>query len=71
MGLYFFIPFTVRTTVFAALRTLPPSVFPLAAFALVGLEAALALFCLAGDILALTGLLEGAFLATGFRGDFA
>lgn len=70
-GLYFFVPFTLRTMFLAVFRTLPPRVFPVAAFALAGLETDLAVCFFTGDTLALTGLLDGAFLATGLRGDFA
>lgn len=69
--LHFFVPFTRRATLRAALRTLPLKLLPLTAFVLAGLEAAVALFALDGGILALTGLLEGVFLVGGFRGDLA
>jgi hypothetical protein len=47
----------------------PLKPLPLTAFPLPGLEAEVVLFALEGGILALTGLLEGAFLAAGLRGD--
>lgn len=68
--LHFFVPLTLRATLFAALRMVPVKPLPLTAFPLLGLEAEAALFALEGAIRALTGLLDGAFLAAGLRGRF-
>lgn len=67
--LHFFVPLTLRATLLAALRIAPLRPLPLAVFPLAGLAAVL--FVLEAGILALTGLLEGAFLSAGLRGDFA
>lgn len=68
--LHFFVPLTLRATLLAALRMVPLKPLPLTGFPLAGLGAEVVLFALEGGILALTGLLEGAFLAAVLRGDF-
>lgn len=63
---YFLVPLTVCTTFRAAVFTLLPSPLPLA-----GLGSLVVLFTLEAGMRALTGLFVGAFLAAGWRGDFA